>query len=73
MVRPPRWGDLEFGVTEEFIAEAIELPTTGQRWTKGHPVDKELCAQLLKPQYRNTKWSDGNVAGLAGATVGSSV
>jgi hypothetical protein len=52
-------GGLEFRVTEEFIAEAIELPTTGQRWTKGQPVDKELCAQLLKPQYRNTKWTEG--------------
>jgi hypothetical protein len=52
-------GEFEFGVTEEFIAEAIQLPTTGQRWTKGQPVDKELCAQLLKPQYRNTKWSEG--------------
>jgi hypothetical protein len=52
-------GELEFGVTEEFIAEAIQLPATGQRWTKGQPVDKKLCAQLLKPQYRNTKWSEG--------------
>jgi hypothetical protein len=52
-------GGLEFRVTEEFIAEAIELPTTGQRWTKGQPVDKELCAQLLKPQYRNTRWTEG--------------
>jgi hypothetical protein len=52
-------GELEFGITEEFIAKAIQLPTTGQRWTKGQPVDKELCAQLLKPQYRNTKWSEG--------------
>jgi hypothetical protein len=42
-------GELEFGITEEFIAKAIQLPTTGQRWTKGQPVDKELCAQLLKP------------------------
>jgi hypothetical protein len=52
-------GELEFGVTEEFIAEAIQLPATGQRWTKGPLVDKELYAQLLKPQYRNTKWSEG--------------
>jgi hypothetical protein len=52
-------GGLEFKVTEEFIAEAIELPTTGQRWAKGQPVDKELCVQLLKPQYRNTKWTEG--------------
>jgi hypothetical protein len=52
-------GGLEFRVTEEFIAEAIELPTTGQRWMKGQPVDKELCAQLLKPQYRNMKWTEG--------------
>jgi hypothetical protein len=52
-------GELEFEVTEEFIAEAIQLPTTGQRWTKGQPVDKKLCAQLLKPQYRETKWSEG--------------
>jgi hypothetical protein len=52
-------GGLEFRVTEEFIAEAIELPTTGQRWMKGQPVDKELCVQLLKPQYRNTKWTEG--------------
>jgi hypothetical protein len=52
-------GELEFGVIEEFIAEAIQLPTTGQRWTKGQPVDKKLCAQLLKPQYRETKWSEG--------------
>jgi hypothetical protein len=52
-------GGLEFRVTEEFIAEAIELPTTGQRWAKGKLVDKELCAQLLKPQYRNTKWTEG--------------
>jgi hypothetical protein len=52
-------GELEFGVTEEFVAEAIQLPATGQRWTKGQPVDKKLCAQLLKPQYRETKWSEG--------------
>ena len=52
-------GELEFGVTEEFIAEAIQLPATGQRWTKGEPVDKKLCAQLLKPQYQETKWSEG--------------
>jgi hypothetical protein len=42
-------GGLEFRVTEEFIAEAVELPTTGQRWMKGQPVDKELCVKLLKP------------------------
>jgi hypothetical protein len=52
-------GGLEFRVTEEFIAEAVELPTTGQRWMKGQPVDKELCVQLLKPQYRNMKWTEG--------------
>jgi hypothetical protein len=52
-------GELEFGVTEEFVAEAIQLPTIGQRWTKGQLVDKKLCAQLLKPQYRETKWSEG--------------
>jgi hypothetical protein len=42
-------GELEFEVTEEFISEAIQLPTTGQIWTKGHPVDKQLYMQLLKP------------------------
>jgi hypothetical protein len=52
-------GELEFEVTEEFIVEAIQLPTIGQRWTKGQPVDKKLCAQLLKPQYWETKWSEG--------------
>jgi hypothetical protein len=38
-------GELEFEVTEKFISEAIQLPTTGQRWTKGQPVDKKLCTQ----------------------------
>jgi hypothetical protein len=52
-------GDLEFEVTEKFILEAIQLPTTRQRWTKGQPVDKQLCTQLLKPQYRETQWSKG--------------
>jgi hypothetical protein len=52
-------GEFEFEVTEDFIAEAIQLPATGQRWTKGQPIDKKLCAQLLKPQYRETKWSEG--------------
>jgi hypothetical protein len=52
-------GELEFEVTEKFISEAIQLPTTGQRWTKGQPVDKKLCTQLLKPQYRGTQWSEG--------------
>jgi hypothetical protein len=52
-------GELEFEVTEKFISEAIQLPTTGQRWTKGQPVDKKLCTQLLKPQYRETQWSEG--------------
>jgi hypothetical protein len=52
-------GELEFEVTEKFIAEAIQLPTTGQRWTKGQPVDKKLCTQLLKPQYRERQWSEG--------------
>jgi hypothetical protein len=52
-------GGLEFRVTEEFIAEAVDFPTTGQRWMKGQPVDKELCVQLLKPQYRTTKWTEG--------------
>jgi hypothetical protein len=52
-------GGLEFRVTEEFIAEAVEFPTTGQRWMKGQPVDKELCVKLLKPQYQNTKWTEG--------------
>jgi hypothetical protein len=52
-------GELEFEVTEQFILEAIQLPTTGQRWTKGQPVDKKLCTQLLKPQYRETQWSEG--------------
>ena len=47
-------GELEFEVTKKFISEAIQLPTTGQRWTKGQPVDKNLCTQLLKPQYRET-------------------
>jgi hypothetical protein len=52
-------GELEFEVTEKFISEAIQLPTTGQRWTKGQPVDKKLCTQLLKPQYRKIQWSEG--------------
>jgi hypothetical protein len=52
-------GELEFEVTEKFISEAIQLPNTGQRWTKGQPVDKKLCTQLLKPQYRETQWSKG--------------
>jgi hypothetical protein len=52
-------GELEFEVTEKFVSEAIQLPTTGQRWTKGQPVDKQLCTQLLKPQYRETQWSEG--------------
>jgi hypothetical protein len=52
-------GELKFEVTEKFISEAIQLPTTGQRWTKGQPVDKNLCTQLLKPQYRETQWSEG--------------
>jgi hypothetical protein len=52
-------GELEFEVTEKFISEAIQLPTIGQRWTKGQPVDKKLCMQLLKPQYRETQWSEG--------------
>jgi hypothetical protein len=52
-------GELEFEVMEKFISEAIQLPTTGQRWTKGQPVDKQLCTQLLKPQYRETQWSEG--------------
>jgi hypothetical protein len=42
-------GGMEFKVTEEFISEAVGLPTTGQRWMKGQPVDKELCVKLLKP------------------------
>ena len=42
-------GELEFEVMEQFISEVIQLPTTGQRWTKGQPVDKKLCTQLLKP------------------------
>jgi hypothetical protein len=52
-------GGMEFRVTEEFIAEAVELPTSGQRWMKGQPVDKALYVKLLKPQYRNTKWTEG--------------
>jgi hypothetical protein len=52
-------GELEFEVMENFISKAIQLPTTGQRWTKGQPVDKKLCTQLLKPQYRKTPWSEG--------------
>jgi hypothetical protein len=36
-------GELEFEVMEKFISEAIQLPTIGQRWTKGQPVDKKLC------------------------------
>jgi hypothetical protein len=52
-------GELEFEVTEKFISEAIQLPTTGQIWTKGQPVDKNICTQLLKPQYRGTQWSEG--------------
>jgi hypothetical protein len=47
-------GELEFEVMEKFISEAIQLPTTGQRWTKGQHVEKKLCTQLLKPQYRET-------------------
>jgi hypothetical protein len=52
-------GELEFEVMEKFISEEIQLPTTGQRWTKGQHVDKNLCTQLLKPQYRETQWSEG--------------
>jgi hypothetical protein len=52
-------GELEFEVTEQFISEAIQLPSTGQRWTKGQPVDKKLCTQLLQPQYRKLQWSEG--------------
>jgi hypothetical protein len=51
-------GELEFEVTEKFIYEAIQLPNTGQKWTKGQPVDKKLCTQLLQPQYRKLQWSD---------------
>jgi hypothetical protein len=36
-------GELEFEVTEKFISEVIQLPSTSQKWTKGHPVDKKLC------------------------------
>jgi hypothetical protein len=28
-------GELEFEVTEQFIYEAIHLPSTGQKWMKG--------------------------------------
>jgi hypothetical protein len=52
-------GELEFEVTEKFISEAIQLPNTGQKWTKGQPVDKKLCTQLLQPQYRKLQWSEG--------------
>jgi hypothetical protein len=52
-------GELEFEVTEQFISEAIQLPSTGQKWTKGQPVDKNLCTQLLQPQYRKLQWSEG--------------
>jgi hypothetical protein len=36
-------GELEFEVIEKLISEAIQLPNTGQKWTKGQPVDKKLC------------------------------
>jgi hypothetical protein len=42
-------GELEFEVIEKFISEAIQLPSTSQKWTKGQPIDKKLCTQLLQP------------------------
>jgi hypothetical protein len=50
-------GELEFEVTKKFISEAIQLPSTGQRWKKGHPFDNKLYTQLLKPQYQKLQWS----------------
>jgi hypothetical protein len=32
-------GELEFESTEKIISEAIQLPNTGQKWTKGQPID----------------------------------
>jgi len=52
-------GELEFEVTEKFIYEAIQLPSTVKKWTKGQPVDKKICTQLLQPQYRKLQWSEG--------------
>lgn len=50
---------LELIITEEFMARAVCLPRTGERWFKGNPVAKASFNQFLIPEYRDPYWSCG--------------
>ena len=44
-------GDIEFTITEAFIAEATELPRQGERWFKNREFHNEAWRQILNTSY----------------------
>lgn len=44
-------GVLEIILTEKFIANATNLPTTGEKWFKGDELDILADKQFVKPEY----------------------
>jgi hypothetical protein len=50
-------GDLQFQVTEESISTATEIPSQGEKWFKGMPLDLSFYHDFLKPEYKNQNFS----------------
>ena len=46
---------ITFPVSEETISVATEIPTQGEKWFKGMPLDPSFYIDFLKPKYRKKK------------------
>jgi hypothetical protein len=49
-------GDLNFEVTEQYIADVCGLPLDGEHWFKNQFIVGD-CNQFLKYEYKNPPWS----------------
>jgi hypothetical protein len=45
-----------FPVSEETIDAATKIPTQGEKWFKGMPLDPVFYIDFLKPKYRKQKF-----------------
>ena len=50
---------VSFRVTEDSIAEAIEVPRGGEAWFKNAAVTEIDMNKFVRPKFRNTKWAAG--------------
>ena len=49
---------LSFWVTEDSIAEAIEVPRGGEAWFKNAAITEVDMNNFVKPKHRNSSWSE---------------